>query len=233
MITALGKPNGAPAFKWLDIPTKNKLREPHPFLLPHEFLQSFYANKKKEWSHTIRGPAGATQQFWNSVKYTDFIQNHPMLKGLSDNAMSKIVPLGFHGDGGAYSKEESVYVFSWSSLLGTGATLNKRFIFTVVRDTDLAAGTIDAIFLIFAWSVNTLLSGQSPTSDFQVPEPNGGKPLADGWRGALVQVRGDWAFIVKVFQLPAWNTAERMCWICKRSNINRALAWTDFRKYVA
>ena len=100
IIAALGKPKGTPAFTRLEISTKTKLREPHPFLLPYEFLQSLYASKRKEWVQTMRGPIGAAQQFWNSIKYTDFIQKHPMLKGISDNVMCKIVPLGFHGERG-------------------------------------------------------------------------------------------------------------------------------------
>ena len=58
--------------------------------------------------------------------------------------------------------------------------------------------------------------------------PGGGLDLAGGWRGSLVQVRGDWQFYCQVFYFPAWNSNERMCPFCRASNVDKACLWTDF-----
>jgi hypothetical protein len=106
----------------------------------------------------------------------------------------------------------------------------KRFLFTVVRKSDLVPETMESIFRIFAWSMNALLSGHAPLRDWaDRPRGDGGRILADGLRGALCQVRGDWAFYCEVFGFPQWNSAVEMCWMCKASSTIPHLAFTDFR----
>ena len=50
-----------------------------------------------------------------------------------------------------------------------------------------------------AWSMNILLSD---ITTLIAKEPRGGQTLTSGWRGALCQVRGDWAFYSGLFQIP-------------------------------
>ena len=91
-------------------------------------------------------------------------------------------------------------------------------------------GTLDAVFRVFAWSVNVMLEGTWPAENwFGRKEAMGGKQLADGWSGALCQVRGDWAFYAEVFRFPQWNSVDRMCWLCRASSTARHLSWTDAR----
>ena len=35
-------------------------------------------------------------------------------------------------------------------------------------------------------------------------------------------------FLLKLFQFPQWNSAQRMCWLCRASSVDRELAWTNF-----
>ena len=147
---------------------------------------------------------------------------------LPKRSWGRIIPLGMHGDAAAFSHQDSLYVFSWNSLLGIGTTAQKRFVFTVVQKSDMVAGTLDRIFEIFAWSVNAMLAGQTPGVDAcGRPVRGGGVALADGWRGALCQVRGDWAFFKEAFDFVQWNGAERMCFRCKASSTIQSVAWTD------
>ena len=60
-----------------------------------------------------------------------------------------------------------------------------------------------------------------------VPMPGGGKPLADGYRGCLVQVRGDWQWFCQIFGFPQWNS-ERCCPFCRASSTVPARTYTDF-----
>ena len=69
--------------------------------------------------------------FWSSDEGAALVRRHPVLSGRSAAELASTLPIGFHGDGGAMSHQDSLYVASWNSLLGIGNTADKRFIFTV------------------------------------------------------------------------------------------------------
>ena len=153
----------------------------------------------------MAGPKDACFQFWNSIHDTEFVQRHP---DLSVESWEHTVPLGFHADAAAFSKQDSVYVFSFNSLVGRGKTHQKRFVFTVIKKSLMLDNTMDEILRLFAWSCNTLLTGTTPSLGPQGEKlSSGGKPLAGPWRAALCQVRGDWAFFKECFNFPL----ERRC----------------------
>ena len=78
--------------------------------------------------------------------------------------------------------------------------------------------------------MNQLLEGMFSGTDFEM-RPRGEKGLiAEGWKGALIQCRGDWEFYTQVFDLLKWNNAERCCWLCKASNTVPNLLWTNFKE---
>ena len=81
---------------------------------------------------------------------------------LGAKGWARSISLGLHGDAGASSKQESIYLFTWNSLLGAGSTSAKRFVFTLLKKSDVAVGTLDEIMRIFAWSMNSLLTGIVP-----------------------------------------------------------------------
>ena len=105
----------------------------------------------------------------------------------------------------------------------------KRIVSTVIRKSDMVDGTMEAITRVISWSFNVLLSGETPSSDWEGgPLEGGGEQLAGGWRGAICQLRGDWVFYCELFKFPQWNSANRMCWLCQASSVDPALAWSHF-----
>ena len=225
--TLFGTPEGAPEIRWIEIPTAAGPSTPHPFLLPHEFFSAMYEGRPKEWETMITGAADACLRYWESVSESDFVRRHPTLPR---SEWGKIVPIGLHGDGGRFSNQDSLMTIAWNSLLGEGTTLQKRFLFTVIRKTDMNTETMNAIMRVFAWSVNSLLGGRTPSRDCGGRKIRGKQvAIAGGWKAAFCQVRGDWQFYTELFQFPAWNAAVRMCWLCKASSTIRRLAWTDSR----
>ena len=227
LMHVFGHPRGAPPFGWIEIPTVHGTRTPHPFLYPHLLFKHLYAENRAAWETAVRGAEGGSAEFWSSLQDSEYVRRHPTPERIGPAT----IPLGFHGDGGAYSKHDSIYVFSWNSLLGSGTTKQKRFIATVVRKADMVPGTMDAIFKVIAWSFNVLLDGRTPANNYYgLPNDDPVAPLADGWNGALAQIRGDWAFYTEVFKFPQWNSAMEMCWLCRASSIDPTLSWTDCRK---
>lgn len=234
---ALGKPTGAPEFHYAHIPVAgpNGLPSvvPHPFLLPHELFSQLYHHRPNTFHQCVGGDTRERRELWTGLEATPVVQNHPSLRaGQLDNT----VPIGLHGDAGAFSHHDSLFTLTWNSLLGQGTTRELRFVVTCVRKSDLLpdGSTLESIFHVLAWSLNALLAGTTPHFDPDgLPIDGGGEPLAGPWKGACVQVRGDWQFYCQAFHFPTWNTNERMCWLCRASNVNANLLWTDFNTNAA
>ena len=219
-----GLPKGAPDVFWAVIPTSGG-NAFHPFYLPHAMFASLFKHSAKIWEAAVEGAEGAAYEFWSSSANTDFVRHHPVL---TRRLWPLTIPLGFHGDAGAFSKQDSLFTFTWNSLLGEGTTMRKRFLITVIKKDQVSPKTLDAIFEIVAWSFNVLLTRLTPETDFQSrPMPNGGIYLAQKWRGALMHVRGDWEFYCSVFKFPYWNEALNMCWLCHASGTPGPNAFTS------
>ena len=121
---------------------------------------------------------------------TPFVQEHPVLH---PGVFRDTIPIGMHGDAGGFTEHESLIVLSWNSLLGTGSTRSKRFLFTVLLKKECTRATLEKVFQIFAWCVNSMLTGLMPKHDWeQMPLPGGGDSMAGGWRACLTHCRGDW-----------------------------------------
>ena len=91
---------------------------------------------------------------------------------------------------------------------------------------------LDDLVLAFSWSMNVLLSGQTPHQDWKGnPLEGGGIDLAFGFRATLCQVRGDWEFLQQLFHFSRWDNKEMMCPFCMASNDidHREHSWTNFR----
>ena len=215
LLSLFGKPAGAPNIDWVEIPTSTSPRAPHPVIWPHKMFQSLFHNRKDWWGRYMTGPVGQTLEYWQSVKHLDFVTKHP---ALPERAWPSTIPIGMHGDAGAFNKQESLLVLSWNSLLGHGITRRKRFVFTFVKKSECTPETISFLMRMFAWSVNAMLSGKEPLRDWcDRPWSRTEEELASGWKACLCQIRGDWQWYCELFAFPNWNGAERMCWMCLAS----------------
>lgn len=211
LLAAFGQPVGSPKIVWKTIPTSMG-DVPHPFILPHSFFSALHTEKRAFWNRTVRGPVGAAARFWKNMEGTAFHVHHP---GLAEVDPNRLIPLGLHGDAGAYSHQESLFVFTWNSLLGEGSTLSTRFLMTVLNKSQIVEGTLEAIESLLAWSFNVALTGVDPAVDERGRAlPSNNSYLAGGWKGVLTKVRGDWEFFFSVFKIPNWNNVDRMCFLC-------------------
>jgi hypothetical protein len=131
LISAFGWPKGAPNFTWADIPMEGHARaQPHPFICPHELFGKLYHDAHDMWDVAVGGGIGANTNFWNSCLLDPDISSHPGLQSESDR--KNTIPSGMRGDGGAFSKNDSLLTISWNSLVGDGPTMNKRFVVTTL-----------------------------------------------------------------------------------------------------
>ena len=73
-----------------------------------------------------------------------------------------------------------------------------------MRKSNMVTWSMDGLLNVISWSLNLMLDGLSPATKFYgdaISAPR--TPLADAWCGALVQVRGDWAWFEEIFNLDA------------------------------
>ena len=215
---------------WLRLPVKGKQSHIlHPCYLPHEFFSTLHSERPELFERWIRGPLGAAKCFGEKLRGSQIFENHGALNPLH---FDKLLPIGLHGDGGSFSKQDSLMVLSWNGVLGTMSGTEKgfarRFLFTVIRKTEMleSGETMDYLWKVFSWSVNLMLTGINGEQDYEgrpLNEPR--RFLASGYRASLMQIRGDWEFLSNVIKLVHWGRSGNMCFLCKAENEEGPLKW--------
>jgi hypothetical protein len=171
-------------------------------LAPHEVFSAVHAAGGQGWNKGVMGnDAGDTQNvadFWAHVADQQWCRLHPGL--LAAPGCSQTVPIGLHGDDVADVKSgDKVLVMSWNSVVSHAPSILARFLICAIPYTLIVHGvTTHQMFQWLAWSMQSLLEGLWPMVDHLgraftegYRAENAGKPLAAGWRGLFVQLRGD------------------------------------------
>ena len=148
---------------------------------------------------------------------TGFFKKHP---GLDHGKLDQTIPIGMHGDGGAFSHHDSLFVLTWNSLIGAGTTRANRFLMTILKKTEICDETLPAVMEILAWSFNVMLTGLQPVLDWLGRPMEAVGYLAGRFRASLSQLRGDWEFYTQLCKFPKWNEVGRMCWKCLAEGAN-------------
>ena len=223
MKRAVGYPKTATPITYIDIPTASGGKS-HPILDPSDQF-SRAVKDTKMFKRKLAGGADEIPIFWNGVKH------HPLYLEIAPQInLEKSFPFWIHGDGAPTNKVDGLFTVSFGSMLARGATAKSRFIFTVVRESDITDGTLEVIFDYLAYSLNMLVTGVYPEFQFNgLPHRLAGKNLdLDGWRAAPIFLKGDWEFLANIVHLPRWDNVLNMCTHCKASNDPASgLLWTD------
>ena len=99
-------------------------------LWPHEVWSSVYHHYNDAWKKRICPGEECCEEFWDAMQGNPQAE-HPDILARHDYRR-KCVPLAMHGDGVPVSGVGKAWrtmqdIFSWSSLLGTGSTLQQCF----------------------------------------------------------------------------------------------------------
>ena len=172
-------------------------------------------------------------EFWQKLQHTEWVQTHPAMQ--DPHLMEVTIPLGFHGDGGAISKHESMIALTWSSVLAKGDPMTCRLMITCIPSAWALDETLDEAMKVIAWSFGALLDGYFPFTDhlgrpWEDTSPRkaiAGRLLANGFRGAWAESRGDWDWHVKCYKLNNWCTKE-CCFLCGATTLQGPLCYSDF-----
>ena len=194
-----------------------------PFLLIHE-LMSLLLGDERHVTSLAQLPA-----------------NVPGLKQMKDQWCRQhrtppeaTIGIGLHGDGVPIQRSgKTIEVFSWNFLAVPQA---ERYPFALVEQQFMCQCgckgrcTIDSIFGILLWCMICLLAGRMPTkrhdgTEWLPSDKSRRKGCKLGFMAALLQVRGDWAFLKQIFGFKGWSSAS-ICWKCM-ANVSD-LPWVDF-----
>lgn len=199
-----------------------------PMILPHELFGALHEAGEQRWSRSVAGDPGAVDSFWeHTTKYS---------KWASQNwSYEKTIPLGIYGDSARVTTYDSLLVMTWNSVLTSKVTAEEsRFVITALPTPYLLETSVDELCKVISWSFAVLADGIWPQANHlnQLWPPGsrrsflGGTPLAAGFKGLLIEARGDWEWFSKCFHVPAASSQKQPCWRCGCSIAGR-LAWTN------
>jgi hypothetical protein len=104
--------------------------------------------------------------------------------------------------------QNSVFCFTWGSVVSKKPTLDSRIVFTMIRTSDMIPCTMHTIMDVLRWSITALQNGIFPACDHRGKpfsaeyEPRrhaqAGKQIAGGYVGLWSEMRGDWKFLKEV-----------------------------------
>ena len=77
------------------------------------------------------------------------VDSHPTL---SQGGLATCIPLGIHGGGGSFNKQDQLTVLTVNSLVGEGVTKQTRFLITLVKKSKMLddKSTLNSIVRIIA-----------------------------------------------------------------------------------
>ena len=138
-------------------------------------------------------------------------------------AASSIVPVGIWGDGVPcnWDRTQSIECLTMTLPGLEEPNSNLRFPLAVLpKKYMIKAATKDDILSVVAWSLTQLAAGTMPT----MRHDEKAWLSTDAWRkklankpvprAALVEIKGDWAFMKDTFRLPQFNENAGCCWLC-------------------
>ena len=152
------------------------------------------------------------------------------------------LPLGLHGDGGAFQRGDSINIVSFRSLLSSMNVATSQLLLVAVPKSCInkapdseAEDTMSHIWQVLVWSFDAAFYNKFPEFDHKGrPWPANswrarmaGQPLnSSGYRGFLYAIQADGEYLQNEFGL-AGASSEQCCFNCEANK--STLPYNDFR----
>lgn len=209
-----------------------------PWDFLHYFWNSSEHHKLLSWIHEPGDQAeGRCRQFWEHVKHLPFYGE----LGLESVDHKRTIPLAWHMDGVKVYKTHKAYVYSCSSLIRKGPSLDTKLLVLLIRDGDLVKPqTHNSIAKLVAYIMGVLRTGNFPLVDhegipFKPGQPEwekAGTPFAGGWKAAFAAFKADLEARVMVHQLVRNWASDSICEHCLASKTDD-FSYGDFSNRAA
>ena len=161
VVRTIGWPELCPELDWIDI---SEDVDAHPILCPIAVAEKLCNCNPTRFNERLRGEEGNIREYWAGLRS----RNSPIFNaGLIDP--ENTIPCGLHGDKAATSKTQGLFTVSWNSLLSKPglSTRESRFVYTVVKSSDLTRAKSERLFKRLAWAFNALNAGVWPETDWE------------------------------------------------------------------
>ena len=156
------------------------------------------------------------------------------------------VPLGLHGDGGQFQRNDSIIVISFRTLLSSWNVATSQLLLIALpkgcinksKDDD-SKDTMHHIWKVLVWSLEATFYNKFPEMDHMGKDwPTGswrakmaGRPLSPaGYRGFLYAIQADGDYMANKFHLNG-ASMEQACWNCDANKSSHP--YNDFRPTAA
>ena len=207
-------------------------RKPLPVLFPWDALNLL--DKQGRLENFISHGRNASERvalYWEKSSHLDFAQD------LDLSCPGLTVPLSFHVDGVKIYRNQKMFVYSFSSAVCKGPTLDSKIVFAVVREAEaVKPDTLDDLAYFIGYCLEFLAEGIYPTRDeFGNSFPAGtmeasraGKPFTGRkWRAVFASFRADWEAKAQVHRYIRHYSARNICEHCFAAT-DGPLAYGDF-----
>ena len=159
-------------------------------------------------------------EYWKHVS--------PFLRGVTVDEPEKTIPIAWHVDGVKVYKTHKAWVYSFSSAMKKGPSLNSKSLVLLFRDAVMVKPfTHDAVGHLVSYVMKVLQTGLFPDKNFdgeKFPPDSpqalrAGTPFAGGWRGSFACFKADLEARVLVHKLVRNWASDSICEHCLASKL--------------
>jgi len=217
--------------------------------------KDFYMFLPHQWFALVDAPAELWETVFGHASITQFWQGHKLdkdpklfqneIKQQIQANMKTMVPLSLHGDGGSFSRTDSLMVISMRSMTSSSNVAHSQLFLAgipkscVNKSSNANEDTMACMWSVLKWSFCALLSGKHPAADHL------GKPWVDATfkglankplnkmklKGCVFALTGDLEYFQNELKVKAYNYTQ-CCWLCQGQKTDD-IPFNDFRPAAA
>ena len=128
------------------------------------------------------------------------------------------IPIVLHGDGADVHRRRSFDVVTMSSACTSGSPFDTKILIYCMDNSRATAETFDVLNSWVVWSLTELQEGKWMSVDpwnRPLKRRHSGDAVAGGFRGVLVQLKGDEKWLQKTLKLVPSGVSHWVCPICR------------------
>ncbi|CAE7033504.1 unnamed protein product, partial [Symbiodinium sp. CCMP2456] len=171
------------------------------------------------------------QEYWGKLSSEESVQL------LQLQEPGKTIPIFWHTDGVRVYKQQKCWIYSYSSALKKGPSMQSKLLLLLVREALVwKPFTHDRVAEVIAWIQKVLQTGKYPVENFMgAPWEEGslqakvaGSFFAGGWRFAFSGCKGDWEAKAYIHKLQRSYRHDNICEHCLASKKDGPFYYKDF-----
>ena len=214
-------------------------------------FKEFYMFLPHQWFALVDAPDHIWRTVFGVHEVEKFWDGHALDKDpklykndimkVDRNCLPSLVPLSLHGDGGAFSKQDSLLVVSMRAITSASNVSHSQLFLAGIpktcinKSTDPAMDTMTCLWNVLKWSFTALFEGIHPAVDhnnqpwhdqkqrYLVKKPLNGR----GIRGCIFALTGDLEYFQNELHVKAYSFTK-CCWLCKAEKTD-TIPFNDFR----